>query len=358
MLNGCDKSRLKTLGLVCNVCLFVIIFVCMFLVGYDYRQAHQNWIGHGGYRHLGIVQVTTVVVAFVVIILGFAAFTVSSNNKPVVGIVSSISIYIAYKFVGLNTLSMLFTLSISIFALVGGTVGNFGDYLGCNTKYKRILTYWRSLDYLMIEVDKVLCGNDCHCDVNIYAQRMFESDPYASLIFSDYSVNLIPTALNVINFQNCKRLSKERVNTSFIENEKNTWGELAITDFDIEKFATFWGYIENRFECAGWCTTAYQTENYNKLATGQRMMYKYLFSDINKGPVKNKGCLKQILNWFPRAMLAYGSLTFFAGIFQIIAFIMALALLLHKSENEDNESKPKQTNNQPEDQKELNSPAE
>lgn len=244
---------------------------------------------------------------------------------------------------------MLINQSISIFALVAGAIGNLGDYIGCNTSYERMMTYWRSIDHIMIEADKYFCSENCLCDIKSDVKEMFRDNPFASVMMTTgYTESTDP---KTINFQLCPTNPvKDAVVESFIKNEKNFDESIIVKqDFDIDKFATFWEHIEDRFECAGWCTTAYQIDDYTEpFNTGQRMIYKYLFSDINKGIVKNRGCLKYILEWLPRVMLAYGSITLFASIFQLIAFLMALALILKRYEYNDDynneDIKPKKVN--------------
>lgn len=88
MLCDCNKTHIKAFGLTCIICLSIIIFICVFLVSYDYHQAHQNWLSIGAWRHLGILQMITVIIAIVVILLGFITFTVCSDNKVLVAVVS------------------------------------------------------------------------------------------------------------------------------------------------------------------------------------------------------------------------------------------------------------------------------
>lgn len=88
MLYNVEESILKKIGLISNICLSILILVCIFIVGFDFKETHITWTSHGEWRHLGALQIIIVIVAFVVIILGFIAFTCCSSSKPIVGIVS------------------------------------------------------------------------------------------------------------------------------------------------------------------------------------------------------------------------------------------------------------------------------
>lgn len=199
------------------------------------------------------------------------------------------------------------------------------------------MMYWRTLDQYMIEVDKAFCGPNCPCDMNVNGVHMFKSDPFSEVIFNKWNVET-SSKPTVINFMGCPKDIIHQVNNLFLNNEVVLWDK-RIVDFKWYEFSLFWENIENRFECSGLCSIAYQGPDSNPISNQpeQRMMYKYLFSDVNKGPVKNKGCLKHLLNSFPQLILAYGSLTLIASLFQIIGFIFSLALIF-KLLNQENKS--------------------
>ena len=65
-----------------------------------------------------------------------------------------------------------------------------------------------------------------------------------------------------------------------IDKVKLTFDALKISKINIKMndFMTFWGRIEKKFDCNGWCESSYTGEDGK-----YHIMTKYLFSDVNKG---------------------------------------------------------------------------
>lgn len=224
---------------------------------------------------------------------------------------------------------MIFTLSISIFSLVAGSIGKLEDYIGCNTKYQRIIQYWGILDQYLITIDKELCTK-CPCYISEYARLLFENDPFVKDIAPVKSTS----DRSLINYQNsCSEYWQLVILSELMQLNSLSFNK-EFHYFDKDKFASYWKHIEEWFECSGWCTSVYQGTS-TGTQPGQVAMVKYLFSNINKGIVKHRGCLKQILNWLPKLMLAYGSLTFIVSLLQVIDLVLALLLLMTKEESKE-----------------------
>lgn len=83
-----DLDGIKSKGMILTAILSVFIFINIFLAGFDYRQTLHRWNSHGGYRVIGALEITLVVVAFVIIILSFLSFSVCYRTKGVVIIVN------------------------------------------------------------------------------------------------------------------------------------------------------------------------------------------------------------------------------------------------------------------------------
>ena len=80
------KTKSKGMGL--TGMLFVFIVICIFLTGFDYRQAYHRWNEDSPSRVVGVLQLTFVVVAFVVVLLSFLSFSACSNSRGVILLVS------------------------------------------------------------------------------------------------------------------------------------------------------------------------------------------------------------------------------------------------------------------------------
>ena len=82
---------------------------------------------------------------------------------------------------------MLLTMSIAIFTLIAGTIGNLDKYVGCQTPYKRIFKYWEYLDKYFIEADQLLCSEQCPCTFTDVAAKLYQNDPTTKNVFNTYT---------------------------------------------------------------------------------------------------------------------------------------------------------------------------
>ena len=171
-------------------------------------------------------------------------------------------------------ISTVFTGAIAIFALVGGSIGKLEDYVGCETKYTGILNAWKYIDTYLIKVDSNFCTVDCPC---------YFKDPSLYLTNQDASVyygkwnNQGTASAGATAFQNCTAVVRQTAVDQFVlarNNVEETKG------FKPATFADYWEFIEDKFECSGWCTTKYEKKFSGLPVTFE--MYKYMFSDIGR----------------------------------------------------------------------------
>ena len=76
-------------------------------------------------------------------------------------------------------------MSISFFTLIAGSIGGIDQYLGCQTKFKRIFKIWNYIDRYMFEVDKRFCSNLFACELTPYTIQLFKKDPIVGTLFQD-----------------------------------------------------------------------------------------------------------------------------------------------------------------------------
>lgn len=132
------------------------------------------------------------------------------------------------------------------------------------------------------------------------------------------------------DFQSCPETLKSEVKTYFEAIELANGKKLS--DLNIEKFEKYWKYIEEKFDCVGWCQTTYThnselTENVEK----EGMFIKYLFSGINRGQPKHTGCLNKMIDYIRPRLLAIGLVEFFASLVMILTWILVICILCSKS---------------------------
>ena len=230
----------------------------------------------------------------------------------------------------MNGLSCLFNISISILILVGASVGKVKHYSGCNTEYKGLLKYWKSIDKYIIEADKVLCSENCKCYTNSITEKLFMKEPTAKNIYNKYYV--VDKNSNNTKIQDCE--SVKIVQTQY----DNIYSSYYGVKINGERFNKFWKKIEEYFECSGFCQTNYQIFNNKEKKdnndaesySGQIPLVKYIFSDFTKGPVKHKGCFRLLVNWIIDFLISFGSIGLGASVLQIIMLMCGLSLFLNK----------------------------
>lgn len=223
---------------------------------------------------------------------------------------------------------MLFTLSVSIFSLIAGSFGNVDDYVGCQKKFKGMFKYWNSIDNIMIDIDKTLCSNDCLCYISPYAKSLYHTDSVYRSIFDDtVKGNEKET---IVNIKQCSKSIKNQIEN---DSEKKAYNK-EIKDFNLNKFATYWKYIEEKFECNGFCSTIYEDND------KQRMMIKYLFRDVNIGYPKQRGCMIPFMKWIKKMLLSFGVLTLLSGLIQVAMFGCGVSLFLVDVTGKINDKEP------------------
>ena len=109
----------------------------------------MNWTKHS-YGSLGGLEIACIVLAIVVIAIGFLA--ILSENKGLIVI-----------FIILSFLSALFVLGVGIFFFISMRTRYWKEYLGCNADYKGFLSVWNSIDTYLQIVDQYFCGKNCPC---------------------------------------------------------------------------------------------------------------------------------------------------------------------------------------------------
>ena len=246
---------------------------------------------------------------------------------------------------------MLLTMSIAIFTLIAGTIGNLDKYVGCQTPYKRMFKYWEYLDKYFREADQLLCSERCPCTFTDVAAKLYENDPTTKNVFSSYNFSRVEISKlgkdkGTRKIQNCPKdvLTTLKDNQEkYLDSHKNK-----IKKFKQDKFHKFWEYIENKFECTGFCATVYVPNpelTDVSISPNQVPMIKYLFSNVNKGPVKNRGCMQPLLKYVSDLLISFGSLSLFASILQLVLLTFGVSMfkLLSFMENPPAAGQPSQS---------------
>ena len=117
----------------------------------------------------------------------------------------------------------------------------------------------------MFEADKTLCSEKCMCNLNTNESALEDFNDFYNeklrgdkLVFPAFddkvgsSMNLkYNSTSNVTKLQDC--------GDTVINSIKAEFEALKISKLNIkmDDFMTFWGRIEKKFDCNGWCESSY-----------------------------------------------------------------------------------------------------
>ncbi len=161
-------------------------------------------------------------------------------------------------------LSTLFTFAIALMGLVAGSTGKLSSLVGCNTAYSGILSVWNSVDNYLVQVDQQFCSPNCPC-------AFTNTTGYTSnSTIAPYYNQWTQSPNGATSFSNCSSTVQNTAMTQYSAQSNST-------TINSTLFASSFGNIETFFKCAGLCTTSYTTPNGTNM-----VMYKYMFSNINK----------------------------------------------------------------------------
>ncbi len=283
------------------------------IIQFPYTRLH--WMNKGGWRHLGGLGISGVAVQFCFCVFSILTFSIFSNKKLLLFIYSIIQL-----------VGSIFVLFISIFTLVGAQHYKNEDTNLCNKTLSNFFSSFFVLDDYFHIVDQYLCSKDCQCVfTNISAYQEFSikkvAIPEPEIIteqwkyMKKYSIyKKKGDKKRASSFLDCSEEIQSLAKSYFIDEliaKNNT------NIFEIDNFYNYWKRIEEKFKCTGWCNNKYTDRENNT-----RIVAKYLFSSIDGGIVKNRGCMKSVIRWLPKIMNAFGSTLLCTGFFMLIQLFL------------------------------------
>ena len=204
-------------------------------------------------------------------------------------------------------ISILFNIAIAIFAIVAASHGWVNTYLGCNGRFTGVMETWRGVDSYLQRVDQALCSPACPCLVNNITG--YVNNATISPFYNSWTKTTNAGAGSV-RFQNCSTQVQNAVYQSAKANDAYFDPN---GDFRTDRFNEYMMNVEIDFECSGWCNVTYR----NTVNDQDAVMFKYMFTDVNRGPPKRLGCLNSVIEWLPPYLNAFGSMTMLIIVFQV-----------------------------------------
>ncbi len=319
MCKSLDKRQITNCGIFWSIffgCIGISSLV-LSIIQFPYTRLH--WMNKGSWRHLGGLGISAVSVLFVFCILSIITFILFIEKKII------LLIYCITELA-----ASIYVLFVSIFALVGAQRYRNEKTDLCEEQLSGFFSQFLVLDDYFHIVDNFLCSEDCECVFsNKSAYQEFSTiniaNPEPKIVsdqweyMKDYVIyNKKGDKTRAYSFSQCSEDIQALAKSYFIDEiiSKNN------TDvFEINNFYGYWKRIEEKFKCTGWCNNKYLDIN-----NEERIVAKYLFSNIDGGIVKNRGCMKLLTSWLTKIINGFGSTLLCAGFFMLFPLIFSFCL--------------------------------
>lgn len=248
-----NKRSIQTYGLVGVSVSVITIIACSIIIGYDYIYLAPDWRPFV-WRVLPGLQITALVYALIMAILGYITFIIPSMICTI-------------GFLCFLVISILLNLTVGIFTAIASSEGIANSLIGCDSNYTGIMNVWKDIDSYLIAVDQHFCSSECPC--NLYNIQQYTG-------YTSYSrwVKNVPGNWNV-RFQNCSNSAQEAAYNFTIKISPQFDSD---NNFNATRLMDYMANIEKDFECVGWC----QVDYYGEKSADKVSMDKYLFSNINR----------------------------------------------------------------------------
>ena len=285
------KENVFLIGLILNSICCAISIVLIILSGVQYKYININWTKLNFYRDLNDLELSSSILNFICCILGFSVFIKKLECKTLQKIFILIS--------SLFSIYSIVVCFISFFSLPKVINKNSEDRCQ-SSNMKGILKNMNKIENIFYDLDKYVCSSDCPCNDN-----------------------------QIMNYLKCENNNILKESIELIPDKK------IISNFDSEKFVSYWSFLEERFDCIGLCNMTYLSKENNTLN-----MNKYLFSD-NENKIKNFGCIYPLSKYLYNMIISFSILLVIYIIFCVMAIYICFAIYLDKVFEGSNFPKPK-----------------
>jgi hypothetical protein len=160
------------------------------------------------------------------------------------------------------------------------SVNDIDKYIGCNSEFSGILSAYNHIDNYIVGVDTLFCSDACPCYLN--NRTGFEKDHGIYSTYEHWNITL--NDKDPVDYQQCSEPTHAFLYNSYSARYNGTL-------LDEKQFWNYYNYIESQYDCVGFCRTQY----YSDFSKTNQTMYKYMFTDVNRGVPKNVGCMKTII---------------------------------------------------------------
>lgn len=300
-----DKHCVKTVGIILTAICFGLGVAALVLSSIEFKTVYATW-SDSPYINLGPTQVTAAVLMIVSSIFGFIVFSPIKHKLD-----------FDFFYCVFLVISVLFCYAIGIFAAVGAAMkGRVDKVVGCETENTGLKSIWKNMDEYFILANSMFCSDLCPCTLTQSTMNAFENSRFASDTF--VNSKYYSGSGGASSIRDCNEKAVADIMRLYVSNPNNTMRHL-----DHEKFIKYWEKIEKKFDCTGWCKTNYK----NVFTLQNEKMYKYVFSDVNRGVPKYPGCLNRILKWIHTYTSIIASFLLFSAFLGTFNLILACTFI-------------------------------
>ena len=291
------------------------------LTGEEFNDSKWNSL-HG-------LWIFTLVFVLFNILLGTLTFF---WRKPIVIILFSL----------LMSICAAFCIVLGILALAFCLVHYTPEEVGCTEDSHGLVDLFQQIDMVYHKANDRLCSSTCPCnlpDASKYAEIPGTEDERS---FWNH-VNG-----EAISFAECAESVRQQ-----------TWRQLesqheTFKNYNEMAFYNFFGWVEEQFQCTGWCVRSYSVEvplGTNDTQTKTRKIIRYLFSDLNDQELPENmahGCMKDALDWFRGVGVVLAIFLILLFVVSIFIIILALTMFCEDSKDGDKVGEAAQDDNKKE----------
>ena len=276
------KENVFLIGLILNSIASVISIVLIILCGFQYKYININWTKLNFFHSLKDFELSSCIINIICCILGFCVFIKKLECKTLQKIYilagSLISVY------------SIIVCVISFFS-IPKIIEEKSRYSCQSSNFKGILTNIYKIENIFYDVDEYLCSSECPCQEN-----------------------------EIMAFQKCENnTDKLKESISNINDKK------IVSNFELDKFLSYWSFIEEKFDCVGLCNNSYYPKERNDMT----IISKYLFSE-NEDKIKNYGCIFPLSKFFYKIIISFSSLLLIYIIISVMCIYICIAIFLDK----------------------------
>lgn len=275
------KENVFLLGLILNSICCALALLLIILCGIQYNYIKINWTKLNFFQDLNNLELSSCILNILCCILATFVFIKKMECKTLQKIYILVGSLIAVY-------SMIVCI-LSLFSIPKKIKENSSD--SCeSSNMKGILNNMNKIENIFYDLDEYICSEKCPCQQN-----------------------------EKINFQKCENESVLMESLSTINDKK------IVSNFDSEKFISYWSFIEEKFDCIGLCNTSYYPKDKADITT----LTKYLFSE-NKNEIKHNGCIFPLSDFLHKMIISFSIIYIIYIIISVMCLYIGIAIYLDK----------------------------